>query len=68
MIEIGKIQKVLYDQVRPVLENESVDPNIKKKLACRYVCFMADMRSGMKRRDFLKEQYRNIQTLIGGKE
>lgn len=54
----------LYSQVRPVLKNKSVDPENKKKLACKYVCFMADIKAGIKRRDFLKEQYREIITLI----
>ena len=66
MIEIGNVQEVLYGQVRPMLENKAVDPDIKKKLACKYVYFMADLRSGMKRRDFLKKQYRDILTLMEG--
>jgi len=64
VIEIGNVQEVLYSQVRPVLENKSVDSDIKKMLACKYVYFMADLRSGTKRRDFLKKQYRDILNLM----
>jgi len=62
------ICEYLYSRVRPVLENKSVDPEIKKKLACRYVSFMSNMKSGMKRRDILREQYRDIQILMGGRK
>ena len=64
MIEIGSVQELLYDQVKAALKNKNVDPDIKKMLACKYVYFMTDLRLGMKRRDLLKKQYREIIVLI----
>ncbi|MBA7495760.1 hypothetical protein ES702_06349 [subsurface metagenome] len=54
----------LYNQVRPVLKKESVDPDIKKMLACKYVSFMADIKSGKKGLRDLRERYREIIVLI----
>lgn len=64
MTDIGNVQEVLYSQVRPVLKNKSVDPDIKKKLACKYVCFMADIKSGKKGKSGLRKQYRDIMSLM----
>ncbi|MBA7603121.1 hypothetical protein ES703_10225 [subsurface metagenome] len=61
---ISAVKAILYSKVRKALKDKAMDPDKKKMLACKYVYFMADLRSGMKRRDLLKEQYREVLTLI----
>jgi len=64
MIEIGNVQKVLYSQVKVALKNKRVDPDNKKILACKYVYFMADLRTGKKRERELRPKYKEILDLI----